>query len=456
MVRFGALVATSASVSSASLPLKSPCGRRAAAAAGRRPRGARRAFAGRPGTSGRSARWRARPLKYSHSAHESAQAGASGIGWNRSISRRAAAGDCASTPRSALVSRQRPRSAAVSRIAERAFEAGHAAAAVHADALCRRSTDTGRRSGWARPRDARAQRLGLQRARQQQRRRRIAAHAHHHVAAADEVAATAPAAAPPRATPSRMAITATPAPKPTASTRAAHRMRGQRAQRQPADHRARLAFDAAVAHRQHPRARATASVWSWVTMTSAVPSRVHAVEQLRDVLAGGLVQLAGGLVGQQQARLVGERARDRHALHLAARELRRAVVGARRQARRIQQLARARLAVARRRRRPRTCGSSTFSAARQHRQQEEALEDEADRAQPQQAALAVRQRRPRRGPRTAACPADGVSTQPSMWSSVDLPQPDGPRTATWSPAAMSSDTSRTATTGPDRHGERRG
>src|SRR5688572_2755856 len=35
-----------------------------------------------------------------------------------------------------------------------------------------------------------------------------------------------------------------------------------------------------------------------------------------------------------------------------------------------------------------------------------------------------------------------------MWSSVDLPQPDGPRTAMWSPGVMSSDTSWTAVTGP--------
>jgi hypothetical protein len=33
-------------------------------------------------------------------------------------------------------------------------------------------------------------------------------------------------------------------------------------------------------------------------------------------------------------------------------------------------------------------------------------------------------------PSKSSRPDDGVSTQPSMWSSVDLPQPDGPLMAT--------------------------
>ena len=41
-----------------------------------------------------------------------------------------------------------------------------------------------------------------------------------------------------------------------------------------------------------------------------------------------------------------------------------------------------------------------------------------------------------------------MSTQPSMCSSVDLPQPDGPQMATYSPAPISQRQSRTATTGP--------
>src|SRR5438105_2917553 len=45
-------------------------------------------------------------------------------------------------------------------------------------------------------------------------------------------------------------------------------------------------------------------------------------------------------------------------------------------------------------------------------------------------------------------PDVGVSTQPSMCSSVDLPHPEGPRIAMWSPGAMRSVTSATAVTGP--------
>ena len=58
-----------------------------------------------------------------------------------------------------------------------------------------------------------------------------------------------------------------------------------------------------------------------------------------------LIELAGRFVGQQQARTVGERTRDRDALHLAARELRRPVVGAVREADVVEQFARARAGV---------------------------------------------------------------------------------------------------------------
>ena len=53
------------------------------------------------------------------------------------------------------------------------------------------------------------------------------------------------------------------------------------------------------------------------------------LDRLHDLLARGRVEVAGGLVGEQHARLVGQRPRDRHALLLAARELGGEVVGAR-------------------------------------------------------------------------------------------------------------------------------
>jgi hypothetical protein len=51
-------------------------------------------------------------------------------------------------------------------------------------------------------------------------------------------------------------------------------------------------------------------------------------------------------------------------------------------------------------------------------------------------------------PRTAMRPAVIGSSPASIMSSVDLPQPDGPRMETNSPSAMSSDTPATASTGP--------
>ena len=46
-------------------------------------------------------------------------------------------------------------------------------------------------------------------------------------------------------------------------------------------------------------------------------------------------------------------------------------------------------------------------------------------------------------------PDVGTSRQPRMCISVDLPEPDGPMTATYSPAAMSKETPRRASTSSD-------
>ncbi|HSJ98100.1 MAG TPA: hypothetical protein VLC53_13550, partial [Myxococcota bacterium] len=55
---------------------------------------------------------------------------------------------------------------------------------------------------------------------------------------------------------------------------------------------------------------------------------VHLEQQLDHVLAGGRVEVAGGLVGEQQPRLAHEGARHRDALLLAAGELARIVAEA--------------------------------------------------------------------------------------------------------------------------------
>ena len=45
-----------------------------------------------------------------------------------------------------------------------------------------------------------------------------------------------------------------------------------------------------------------ATAWSWVMMTTVVPGRVEFFQQGQDGRAGGRVEVAGGLVGQQQRR----------------------------------------------------------------------------------------------------------------------------------------------------------
>ena len=155
--------------------------------------------------------------------------------------------------------------------------------------------------------------------------------------------------------------------------------------------RTALAFDAPVAHRQDARAAfGQRGIVRDDDERRAVG--VDAIEQRGDLLAGCAIELAGRLVGQQQARSVGQRARDRHALHLAARQLRRPVVGARGEPHVFEQLPRALPPLGLRHAGFRLRQLDVLGGG-QHRQQEEALEDEADLAQPQQAALAIRERR---------------------------------------------------------------
>ena len=61
---------------------------------------------------------------------------------------------------------------------------------------------------------------------------------------------------------------------------------------------------------------------SWVTTTMVTPcSRLSELQRLHDLMRRSRIEIAGRLVGKQQARRVDERARDRHALLLAAGEL---------------------------------------------------------------------------------------------------------------------------------------
>ena len=159
---------------------------------------------------------------------------------------------------------------------------------------------------------------------------------------------------------------------------------------------------------------------------------VHLEQQVDDVAARRAVEVAGRLVGQQDRRVVRERPRDRHALLLAARELRRVVMAAVRQARPRRAAPRARA--------PRAGHARDLHRhqhvleRRQRRDQVKELEDEADllAAQPRERVLA--ERRDVDAVDRRCVPLVGASRPAISPSSVDLPLPDGPVIATTLPS----------------------
>ena len=161
-----------------------------------------------------------------------------------------------------------------------------------------------------------------------------------------------------------------------------------------------------------------------------------------DVLA---VERAGRLVGEQDLRIVDERAGNGDALLLAARELARVVVEAVAEIDLLEAPAGHRLGVR---------GLRTGVEQRQHhllqgrgaRQQVELLEDEADACGSEIGELVASRARRRCGRRARACRSVGTSSAPIRFIMVDLPEPDGPMMATNSPARMSSETSSSART----------
>ena len=118
------------------------------------------------------------------------------------------------------------------------------------------------------------------------------------------------------------------------------------------------------------------------------PVRVKTIDQRDNLVAGGLIELAGGFIGEQQPWPVGEGPRNRHALHLAAGKLRRTMAGAGRQADIVEQFAGSCAPLG-------TAGAGfclgklDVFPGRQHRQQKEALKHESDFAQPQAAAIGI-------------------------------------------------------------------
>jgi hypothetical protein len=157
---------------------------------------------------------------------------------------------------------------------------------------------------------------------------------------------------------------------------------------------------------------------------------VHGEHQVDDAGAGGGVEVAGRLVGEQQARLHGEGARDGDALLLAAGQMLGIMAEALRKPDARQHL----LGIG-----ARAVAPGQFQ--RQHdvlqrgerRQQLEGLEDEAEHGAAQRGACILVQRTDR-CPASSTRPRVGTSRPASSPSSVDLPEPEAPTMATASPA----------------------
>ncbi len=176
---------------------------------------------------------------------------------------------------------------------------------------------------------------------------------------------------------------------------------------------------------------------SWVEKMKVVPlGPVQLLHQVDDVLAGHRVEVGGGLVGEHELRAGDQRARDGDALALAAGQLVGPVLLIGRSPTRSSSGAirslrsrRGELALQQQR-------QLDVLEDAQHRDQVEALEDEADGVQPQVGQLPLGQTVGVLALPPRTVPEVGVSTQPMRFSSVVLPLPDGPAiemNSPWSP-----------------------
>jgi hypothetical protein len=157
-----------------------------------------------------------------------------------------------------------------------------------------------------------------------------------------------------------------------------------------------------------------------------------------------LSRLPGRLVGKDERGLRHQAPGDRHALLLPARELRREVRGPAFEPDQPQRLERARVALGAARLAVDQRDLDVLERGRA-RQQVEALEDEADLAVADLGEAVARERRDIRAVEDER-PRRGRSRQPAMFMNVDLPEPDGPRSATNSPGSTRTDTPRSART----------
>ena len=182
------------------------------------------------------------------------------------------------------------------------------------------------------------------------------------------------------------------------------------------------------------RSAIAAASGSCVTITTA-RSR-QAAEQRQHGRAVLAVEVAGRLVGQHQLGIVDERAGDREPLLLAAGQLVRPAIGDLGEP----ELARSAAALAARRRAARPAAAP--AAARSPRRSAPRSGETTGTRSPtcrSRARASARGRRPRQllaGERDLA-PRRGGRAPPSRCRSVDFPLPDGPSTATTSPASTS-------------------
>ena len=176
------------------------------------------------------------------------------------------------------------------------------------------------------------------------------------------------------------------------------------------------------------------------------PRSLSGLEQRQDGLAGGLVEVAGGLVGEDDGRLAGQGPGDGHPLPLSAGELRGPGRRPRTEADEVEGIHGP----------PPPLGLTNPGVEQSVGHvvqnglvlgQEELLEDEPDPGGPQR-------RRPRRRPSVATSspvtrtvPEVGRSRVPMRWSSVVLPEPEGPTMPTSSPGPTLKLTPRSAWTG---------
>ena len=160
--------------------------------------------------------------------------------------------------------------------------------------------------------------------------------------------------------------------------------------------------------------------------------RVPGEQELDDLAAGRLVEIAGRLVGDQDRRIRRERAGERDALLLAAGELGRIVVEP------VAQADRGKLRAARSNASgapASSSGTATFSSAVMVGIRWNDW-NTMPTWRPRKRASASSSSRPRSSPATATVPVSGRSSPAATISRVDLPEPDGPTRPTASPVPI--------------------